>query len=248
MNAATTPTPAQTSDTLKSLIWFAALFAAGGGGTAFGQEHVANPEVDSPWYMGIRTMVGASHEETDFRTLPAGASDGDEDSYNPQESIGADFMLGYHFSACGIPLRAELSASCMFRHDADMMAVGLANPYYENNLRIWDARLSLMADIADFGWGRFYVGGGLGAALLESEVSIVGLSESANNFDWRFSPSLQAGIIIDDVLGNLDLELAYRFRWFGDTASGTFPDGAKIDYEDTHVHEIILGLVVPLGG
>ncbi len=156
-------------------------------------------------------------------------------------------MLGYHLGVWRMPLRAELSTSMVFRHDADMEAVGLANPFYENNLRIWDARLSLLADVADFSWGRFYIGVGLGAALMESDVSIVGLDESSHNNEWKISPSAQAGIIFDDVIGKADMELAYRFRWFGDTDSGEFSDNAEVDYEDTHIHEITLGLIIPLG-
>jgi opacity protein-like surface antigen len=216
-------------------------------GVALGQEGFVHPSPDSGWYLGVRAIAGASGEETSFRTLPIGAIGADEDSYNPQENFGAGAFVSYAFSGWRVPLRAELSGNWLYRHDADMMALGLANPYYENNLSIWDVRLSLLADVLDWGWGSLYFGGGLGAAFLDSEVSIVGISESADNSEWKLSPSAQAGLRFDDILFGADLELAYRFRWFGDTESGTFSDGAMIDYEDVHVHEALIGISVPIG-
>ena len=53
--------------------------------------------------------------------------------------------------------------------------------------------------------------------------------------------------MFDDVLWNTELEFAYRFRWFGDTESGTFSDGAQIDYENAHIHEVMFGVSVPVG-
>jgi opacity protein-like surface antigen len=227
----------------------AMLFAVLGSGAAFAQNGLVHPTPDTGWYFGARAIVGASDEDTSFRTLPTPLPvDWEEDSYDPQENFGAGVMLGYGFSAWGVPLRAEASGSWMYRHDADMRAdfPGMSL-YYENNLRIWDARLSLLADVLHFGWGRFYVGGGLGAALLESEVSIPGLGDTADNSEWKVSPSAQAGIIFDDLLWNADLELAYRFRWFGDTESGTFPDEAQIAYENAYINEVMLGVIVPIG-
>ena len=225
----------------------AVLFASSGAGSALAQSGLVHPMPDAGWYFGVRAIAGASDEDTSFRTLPGGAVASEEDSYNPQENFGAGAMVGYGFSAWGIPLRTELSGSWMYRHDADMRAFTPGAVLYQNNLEIWDARLSLLADVLRFGWGRFYIGGGIGAALLNSEVEIEATGVSADNREWKLSPSAQAGIVFDDLLWNADLELGYRFRWFGDTDSGLFPDGAQIDYENAHIHEVTLGVVVPFG-
>lgn len=226
-------------------------FLAGLGGMApwtAEAQNLVHPTPDSGWYLGVRAIAGASGEETSFRTLPAGATGAEEDSYNPQENFGAGAFVGYGFSAWGIPVRAELSGNWMYRHDADMRAFTPGGPVlYQNNLEIWDARLSLLADIFQFGWGTFYAGGGLGAAYLNSEVEIEATGESADNSEWKFSPSAQAGLRFDGLLFGANLELAYRFRWFGDTESGTFADGARIDYEDAHIHEALIGFSIPLG-
>jgi len=218
-------------------------------GPAWAQDGLVHPSPDSGWYFGARLVAGASDEDTSFRTFPAGAAIVQEDSYNPQENFGAGAMVGYGFTAWNIPLRAELSGSWMYRHDADMRAFdGVGTPtLYQNNLAIWDIRASLLADVLHFGWGRFYIGGGLGAARLESEVEIEATGVSANNSEWKLSPSAQAGLLFDDVVGDFDIELAYRFRWFGDTESGVFADGAQVDYENAHIHEVMLGVVVPIG-
>ena len=228
-----------------SILWCGAV--ARGGEVPVSETAVIHQEASSPWYFGARLIVGASDEDTSFRTLPTGATGADEDSYNPQENFGGELLLGYGFTAWGLPLRAELSGGMMYRHDADMEVSGLANSYYRNDLRFWDARLSLLADVAHFEWGRFYVGAGLGAAYLEPEVYVPGLGASADHSEWKISPSAQAGIIFDDVIGRMDVELAYRFRWFGDTESGTFSNNAKLDYEDAYIHEILLGIQIPLG-
>ena len=216
-------------------------------GPAFSQETLVHPD-PSGWVFGIRAVVGASHEDTGFDTEPPGVTDTHEDSYNPQENFGAGAFAGYQWSAWGVPLRAEVSGTWMYRHDADLVAeTGSGRRNYQNNLGIWDVRFSLLADVLRFSWGSVNVGGGLGAALLESEVKIESTGDSSDNDEWKLSPSLQAGVVIDDVFRAADLELAYRFRWFGDTQSGLFSDGTRLHYEDVHIHEVMLGIVVPFG-
>lgn len=209
---------------------------------------MVHPDPDG-WVFGVRAIVGASHEDTGFDTPPPDAIDTDEDSYNPQENFGGGAFAGYRWSAWGVPLRAELSGSWMYRHDADMVADFAGEPRrnYQNNLTIWDVRLSLLADLLRFSWGSVYVGGGLGAAFLESDVTIAGTGDSADNDEWKLSPSAQAGLVFEDVFRSADLELAYRFRWFGDTESGVFSDGTKLHYDDAQIHDIMLGVIVPLG-
>jgi opacity protein-like surface antigen len=234
---------------LRIVRTLAVLLAAAGPAAAADQALLVHPDPGG-WVFGVRAIVGASHENTDFATEPAGAIDTNEVSYNPQENFGAGALVGYEWIGWGMPLRAELSGSWMYRHDADMVAeVAAPEPRrnYQNNLAIWDVRLSLLADILTYSWGSIYVGAGLGAALLDSEVTLNSTGESADNDKWKLSPSLQTGLVFDDVLGAADIELAYRFRWFGDTESGKFSDGAQIAYEDVHIHDVMLGVVVPLG-
>jgi len=216
-------------------------------GPAASQETLVHPD-PSGWVFGIRAVVGASHDDTGFETEPPSTADTFEDSYNPQENFGAGAFAGYRWSAWGVPLRAELSGTWMYRHDADMVAeTGSGRRNYQNNLGIWDVRFSVLADVLRFSWGSVNIGGGLGAALLDSEVEIAGGGESADNDEWKLSPSLQAGLVFHDVVRTADLELAYRFRWFGDTESGVFSDGTQLHYDNVHIHEIMLGLVVPFG-
>jgi opacity protein-like surface antigen len=225
-----------------------ALFAIGPAAAA-DQQLFVHPDPGG-WVFGVRAIVGASSEDTDFESEPAGAIDADEDSYDPQENFGAGAFVGYEWMGWGVPLRAELSGSWMYRHDADMIAEFAApepRRNYQSNLAIWDVRLSLLADVLTYSWGSLYVGAGLGAAFLDSEVTLNGTGESADNDEWKLSPSLQTGLVFDDVLGAADIELAYRFRWFGDTESGEFSDGARVTYEDVHIHDVMLGVVVPLG-
>jgi opacity protein-like surface antigen len=229
-----------------------ALFLTGMPGLASAADVAApdvfvHPDPNAGWYFGARAIVGASQEDTSFRTLPAGATGGEDNAYDPQENFGAGVMVGYGFSAWNVPLRAELSGSWMYRHDADALALGPPDTNYRNNLEIWDARVSLLADVLQFGWGRFYVGGGLGGALLNSDVTLEETGETADNSEWKFSPSAQAGLVFDDLVLGAGLELSYRFRWFGDTESGTFSDGAQLQYENAHIHEVMLGVVVPIG-
>ncbi len=233
---------------MKAIRVLAAGLAAAFSGTATAQETLVHPDPYG-WVFGVRAIVGASHEDTGFDTPPPGAVDTREDSYDPQENFGAGAFAGYRWSAWGVPLRAELSGSWMYRHDADMVVDFTAAPRrnYQNNLTIWDVRLSLLADLLRYSWGSVYLGGGLGAAHLESEVTIAGTGDSADNKEWKLSPSVQAGVVFEDVFRSADIELAYRFRWFGDTESGTFPDGAQLQYEELHIHDVMLGVVVPLG-
>jgi opacity protein-like surface antigen len=201
------------------------------------------------WIFGARAIVGASLDDTEFERPPQGAVETDEESYDPQENFGAGAFVGYEWGSWGVPLRAEVSGSWMYRHDADIVADFAAPPRgnYQNNLTIWDVRLSLLADVLTYSWGSLYVGGGLGAALLDSEVTLNATGESADNDEWKLSPSLQTGLIFEDVFGAADIELAYRFRWFGDTESGAFSDGTRIAYDDVHIHDLMLGVIVPLG-
>ncbi len=226
----------------------AALFLIGPAAAA-DQALLVHPDPGG-WVFGARAIVGASHEDTDFDSEPAGAIDTDEDSYNPQENFGAGVFVGYEWMGWGVPLRAELSGSWMFRHDAVMVAEFAApepRRNYQNNLTIWDVRLSLLADVLTYSWGSVYAGAGLGAALLDSEVTLNSTGESADNDEWKLSPSLQTGLVFDNVFGAADIEFAYRFRWFGDTESGTFDDGAQVSYEAVHIHDVMLGVIVPLG-
>ena len=199
------------------------------------------------WYVRTRAIAGVSHAAGSFATLPPGASGSEQISADPQADFGVGTGLGYRWSAWGVPLRAVLDGSLNFRHDTDIAADFSGGALsYENNLRIWDIRLSLLADVLRRDWGTVYVGGGLGAARLESEVEIEANPLVTENGEWKISPSVEVGLVLDGAFERVIPELSYRFRWFGDTESDTFPDGEKLDYEDVHIHDFMLGFTVPL--
>jgi outer membrane immunogenic protein len=199
------------------------------------------------WFLRTRAIAGASHAAGSFSILPPGATGDDQTSYDPQENFGVGVGLGYKWNAFGVPVRAVVDGSLNFRHDTDVDAIfpgGVSN--YENNLRIWDLRLSLLADVLRFGWGSFYVGAGIGAARLETEVGIENTPITMDESEWKASPSFEAGLVLDGVFERVIPEISYRFRWFGDTQSATFPTGEKLDYKDIHIHEVMLGFTIPL--
>lgn len=204
---------------------------------------------DAPgWFVRTRAMAGVSHAAGEFSVLPPGATLSEQVSADPQAYFGVGAGIGYRWQGWGIPLRAVLDGSLNFRHDTDISAEfagGLLA--YENNLRVWDFRVSLLADVLRFRWGTVYVGGGIGAAHLESEVEIEAHPLVEESSEWKASPSIEAGIVFDGVFERVIPEISYRFRWFGDTESAEFPDGEQLVYHDAYVHDIALGFTVPLG-
>lgn len=230
---------------MKPLASAAAVLACWLPGPAFAQD-LPVPE-DVGWYLRTRAMAGVSHADGSFSTLPPAASGSEMTSYDPQENYGVGLGIGYGWSAWGVPLRAVVDGSLNFRHDTDVSAEfpsGSAN--YQDNLRIWDLRLSFLADVFRFDWGRIYAGGGFGAALLETDVAIDGTQVGTENDEWVFSPSIELGLALDGIFTRVVPEVGYRFRWFGDTQSGRFPDDEKLRYEDIHIHDFMLGFTVPL--
>ena len=97
-----------------------------------------------------------------------------------------------------------------------------------------------------FGWGSFYVGAGIGAARLETEVGIENTPIETDESEWKASPSFEAGLVLDGMFERVIPEVSYRFRWFGDTELATFPTGEKLDYKDINIHEVMLGFTIPL--
>ena len=210
-------------------------------------QDLPTPADASDWFVRTRAIVGLSHAPGDFDTLPPGATGSDQTSYQPQEYFGAGVGLGRTFSLGAVPMRAVLDGSLNFRHDTDVDALFPGgSTEYQANLRTWDIRLSLLADILQFGWGRFYVGGGIGAALVETDVDIADSPVSVQNSEWKASPSFEAGIVFDGFSRRIIPEVSYRFRWIGDLESGRFPTGEKLSYENFHVHDLMFGFTIPL--
>ena len=211
-------------------------------------EDLPLPRDAEGWFVRTRAMAGVSHAAGEFSVLPPGTTDSEEVSADPQAYFGVGAGIGYRWQGWGIPLRAVVDGSLNFRHDTDVSAeLPGGTLAYENNLRVWDFRVSLLADVLRFGWGSVYVGAGLGAARLESEVEIEAHPLVEESSDWRASPSLEAGIVFDGVFERVIPELSYRFRWLGDTKSGEFPDGERLAYSDAYVHDLAIGFIVPLG-
>ncbi len=200
------------------------------------------------WFVRTDFLGGISSAPGSFATLPPGATGGHQTSYQPQEYFGAGAGIGYQFSAWGVPFRAVFDGSLSFRHDTDVAVVPGGTPNYKGNLQTVDLRLSLLADVLDLGWGRFYVGGGIGAARVRTEVEFEGTPTSVVNAQWKASPSFEAGIAFTGLSRRVIPYLGYRFRWVGDTESGTFPDGSKVRYKNFNIHDIMLGFTVPLQG
>jgi outer membrane immunogenic protein len=194
-----------------------------------------------PWFLGSISSAPGS-----FAVLPSGATGGDQTSYQPQEFFGAGAGLGYGFSAWGVPFRAVFDSSLNFRHDTDVAVVPGGTPNYKGNLQTVDLRVSLLADVLDFGWGRFYVGGGIGATRVRMEVEFEHTPTSVVNAEWKASPSVEAGIAFTGFSRRVIPQIAYRFRWIGETESGAFSDGSKVRYKDFNVHDIMFGFTIPL--
>ncbi len=224
---------------LKRIWAFAPLLAAFLPGSA--------PALDlTDWFVQTRFLGSVSSAPGDFATLPPGATGSDQTSYQPQEYFGAGAGLGYHFSAWGIPFSAVVDGSLNFRHDTDVAPLPAGAPNYHGNLQTVDLRLSLLADVLDLGWGRFYVGGGIGAARVRTEVEFEHTPTSVVNATWKASPSFEAGIAFTGFSRRVIPHIAYRFRWVGDVDSGTFPDGSKVRYNDFNIHDFMFGFTIPL--
>lgn len=199
------------------------------------------------WYVRTRVIAGVSHATGSFASLPPEAIESRQVSADPQADYGVGAGLGYRWAAWGVPLRTVVDGSVNFRHDTDVTAdFPDGSLGYENNLRIWDLRLSLLADVLRRDWGTVYLGGGLGLARLDSEVEIEANPFHENNSDWKLAPSAEVGLVLDGVFERVIPELSYRYRWFGDTESATFSAGEKLDYEDVHIHDFMLGFTIPL--
>src|SRR5688500_789515 len=155
-------------------------------------EDLPLPADAEGWFVRTRAMAGVSHAAGEFSVHPPGAIGSEQVSADPQAYFGVGAGLGYRWQGWGIPLRAVLDGSLNFRHDTDVSAEFAGGSLaYENNLRVWDFRVSLLADVLRFRWGTVYVGGGIGAAHLESEVEIEAHPLVEESSEWKASPSLE---------------------------------------------------------
>lgn len=203
---------------------------------------------DTGWFVRTRALIGLADSPGSFSTFPAGATGEHQTSYTPQEYFGVGAGVGYGFQAWGIPMRAVVDGSLNFRHDVDVDAKfpsGVATKY-QGNIRTWDIRLSLLADVLRTGWGRFYVGGGLGASYVSTLSEIESIGQFEVNRQWKPVPSVEAGIVFDGFSRRVIPEVSYRFRYVGDLESGTFPGGEKLRYEHLQIHDFTFGFRVPL--
>ena len=214
---------------------------------AAGQAEMFPPQPGQPgWFVQTRFLGSLSSAPGSFSVLPPGATGDDQTSYQPQEYFGAGAGLGYQFSAWGVPFRAVLDGSLNFRHDTDVEPLPAGAPRYQANLQTVDLRLSLLADVLDFGWGRFYAGGGIGGARVRTEVELENPPTSVVNVEWKLSPSFEAGIAFTGFSNSVIPHVAYRFRWVGNVNSGTFSTGERLRYRDFNIHDIMFGFTIPL--
>jgi outer membrane immunogenic protein len=227
---------------------FALMLTLGFAGPALGQsDHFRD---DPAWFVRTRALAGLSHAPGRFLELPAAATGSSQVSEDYQAYFGAGAGIGYRSNFAGVPIRAILDGSVNFRHDTDMAATVPTgtSTVYENNLRAWDIRFSLLADIWRLPWGSVYLGAGLGATQLQHRVTVRGAPERIDQDEWRATPSLEAGLLFDRAFQRVVPEFSYRFRWLGDTEAVPLPGGGVLVYEDAFIHDFMLGFTVPLAG
>lgn len=198
---------------------------------------------DRGYYIGIRALPALS-DAADESIIggPGGAFKqvGDD----PEFTIGAGIMVGYHWRRGNVPIRLELEYAHRLQLDFDAENSGPPRVGYKSNVVSDSLMFNAYVDFAtDTAW-RPYVGIGIGWARNEADVVRTNLttfarerrSETSNNFAY----SLQTGVrvaISDAWVG----ELGYRFFNMGEIDSALFTTGDSIT-ADHYSHDIVFGL------
>jgi opacity protein-like surface antigen len=198
---------------------------------------------DRGFYMGIRALPAVS-DAADEAIAGGPGGTFKQNGDDPEFTIGAGIMIGYHWRRQDLPVRIEVEYAHRLQLDYDAENSGPPRVGYKGDVASDSLMFNAYIDFAtDTPW-RPYVGVGIGWARNEAEVLRTNLvtaarstrSETVNNFAY----SLQTGVrvaISDSWVG----ELGYRFMDMGEISSGTFATGDTIT-ADHYSHDIVFGL------
>ncbi|MFP6743192.1 MAG: outer membrane beta-barrel protein [Alphaproteobacteria bacterium] len=198
---------------------------------------------DRGFYIGIRALPAVS-DAADEAIAGGPGGTFKQNGDDPELTIGAGIMIGYHWRRQDLPMRIEIEYAHRLQLDYDAENSGPPRVGYKGDVVSDSLMFSTYLDFAtDTPW-RPYVGVGIGWAQNETNVLRTDLvsgipstrSETTNNFAY----SLQTGVrvaISDAWVG----ELGYRFMDMGDIESGTFATGDTIT-ADHYSHDIVFGL------
>ncbi|MEE2980263.1 MAG: outer membrane beta-barrel protein [Pseudomonadota bacterium] len=199
---------------------------------------------DRGFYIGLRALPAVSDAADEAIAGGPGGTlkqNGDD----PELTIGAGIMVGYHWRSHDLPLRLEIEYAHRLQLDFDAENSGPPLVGYKNDVTSDSLMFNAYFDFAtDTPW-RPYVGVGLGWARNESDVERTNLatsaresrSETVNNFAY----SLQTGVrvaISESWVG----ELGYRFLDMGEIETGSFTTGDAISADHYYSHDIVFGL------
>lgn len=157
---------------------------------------------------------------------------------------GIGLALGYNWAKKGVPIRSELEYSYRFRFDYDIRIADQAG--YENNLssHVFFANAYYDFSIADR-WTA-YLGGGLGLAMNQSDVTRTTLGDGTKtqrddtntNFAWNLAFGL-----VWHVGNDWDFEFRYRYAYLGEVESGPHSDGSTVTADSYNSHDFLFGIV-----
>ena len=198
---------------------------------------------DRGFYLGFRALPAISAVEDEaIAGGPGGAFQQKGD--DPEATIGAGFLLGYHWQSLGIPIRTEVEYDYRARLDFDTEAAGPPQTGFKNNLSTHSLMFNAYVDFDTGTPWRPYLGAGIGWARNNSETLRANLATGArqeieNDAD-NFAFSVQAGLRVA-ITRSWVGEIGYRYIDMGEVNSGRFATGDTITGDDYISHDIILG-------
>ncbi len=198
---------------------------------------------DRGFYIGIRALPAVSDAGDETITGGSGGTfkqNGDD----PEFTIGAGIMIGYHWRRGDMPVRVEIEYAHRLQLDYDAENSGPPRVGYKGDVASDSLMFNAFLDFAtDTPW-RPYVGVGIGWARNQADVLrtdlVSGVRTTRDETVDNLAYSLQTGVrvaISDSWVG----ELGYRFMNLGEIESGTFGTGDTIT-ADHYSHDIVFGL------
>lgn len=144
-------------------------------------------------------------------------------------------------------LRGEIEYSWRYRFDLDTrVTTGYRMGFgYKNNLETQSVMLNLFWDFDNRSSWTPYVGGGLGYAYNDSDVTRRAFDEfTGQGFgfdDHNFAWSLMAGLNYH-INRTWSVRAGYRYVDLGDVKMGDFPDGTRLVGGDYGSHDLTVGI------